>query len=162
LCRTYVAAQRLYAESAHDGRPRGVYATTFRSEPGQQNGLYWPAKHGEKRSPLGDLVAQAGFKTTDADEGRTEPSPFHGYYFRILTTQGNDAPGGAKNYVSNGQMSGGFALAAWPAQYDVTGVMSFVVNQNGIVHERDLGPDTNSVGRKIAVYNPGASWTALK
>ncbi len=162
LCRTYVAAQKLYAESGHDGQPPGVYATTFGSDAGRQNGLYWPAKHGEKRSPLGDLVAQAALKAGDVDSDRTEPSPFHGYYFKILTSQGNDAPGGAKNYISNSRMSGGFALVAWPAQYDVTGVMSFIVNQNSIVHEQDLGPDTNTVGRKIAVYNPDSSWTAVQ
>jgi len=162
LCRTYVAAQKLYAESGHDGQAPGAYATTFASDAGRQNGLYWPAKHGERRSPLGDLVAQAALKPSDVDNDRAEPSPFHGYYFKILTSQGNDAPGGTKNYISNGRLSGGFALVAWPAQYDVTGVMSFIVNQNNIVHERDLGADSNTVGRKIAVYNPDSSWVAVQ
>ena len=121
-----------------------MHATKLKSDPGKQNGLYWPTAHGQKRSPLGDLVAEA------AEEGRTiggdrpQPTPFHGYYFRILTGQGAAAPGGAKSYIVKGEMSGGFALVAWPAQYDATGVMTFIVNQDGIVRERDLGPQTDA------------------
>ena len=156
--RAYVSAQHRYAEQAHDGIPAGTYATKFRSDPGKQNGLYWPTKRGEKLSPLGDLVAQA------ADEGRTISadrsgfSPFHGYYFKILGAQGGAAPGGAKSYLVKGQMSGGFALVAWPAEYDVTGVMTFIVNQDGVVREKDLGPETDALARKMANYNPDASW----
>jgi len=140
ICRTYVKAQLLYAKNAHDGKPAGVYATKFRSDPGTQNGLYWAAARHEKRSPLGDLVAQA------AEEGRTlgkdgAPSPFHGYFFRILPAKG------------------GFGLVAWPAEYDVTGVMTFVVNQDGVVREKDLGADGAAAAQKMTAYEPDASWT---
>jgi hypothetical protein len=157
ICRTYVAAQYHYAHEGHDGKRAGLYATAFRSSPGKQNGLYWEAGHGQKRSPLGDLVAQA------AEEGRSlgkegRPEPFHGYYFKILTSQGAAATGGAKNYVTGGDMSGGFALVAWPAQYDATGVMTFIVNQDGVLYEKDLGPDTASAAKAISVYDPDSSW----
>jgi Protein of unknown function (DUF2950) len=156
--RAYVTAQRRYAEQAHDGNPAGVHATKFASEPGKENGLYWPTKTGQQRSPLGDLVAQAAAEGRAVGGDRSQPSPFHGYYFKILTAQGSAAPGGAKQYIVKGLMSGGFALVAWPAQYDVTGVMTFVVNQDGIVHEKDLGPGTDAAARKMTVYSPDASW----
>jgi len=159
--RAYVTAQQRYAQQGHDGKPVGVYAVKFQSDSGKENGLYWPAKKGEKRSPLGDLVAQA------AEEGRpvgggSQPSPLHGYYFKILTAQGAAAPGGAKSYVVKGEMSGGFALVAWPAQYDVTGVMTFVVNQDGVVYERNLGPGTDAAARKMTAYNPDSSWRQVQ
>ena len=135
-CDTYVTAQRRYAEQAHDGNPAGVHAAKFASDPGKENGLYWPTKPGQKRSPLGDLVAQAAAEGRTVSGDRSQPSPFHGYYFKILTAQGAAAPGGVKQYVVKGLLSGGFALVAWPAQYDVTGVMTFVTNQDGIVHEK--------------------------
>ncbi len=138
LCRAYGAAQRRYAQQGHDGKPAGLFATTFRSDPGKQNGLYWPAAHGQPRSPFGDLVAQASAEGRQLGTDRERPSPFHGYYFKILTAQGAAAPGGAKSYVVNGEMSAGFALVAWPAQYDATGIMTFAVNQDGVV--RRVGP----------------------
>ena len=159
--RAYVGAQQRYAEQGHDGKPAGVYATKFRSDPGKQDGLYWPAGRGQKRSPLGDLVAQAATEGRSAGGGNT-PSAFNGYHFKILTSQGKAAPGGAKNYIVKGDMSGGFALLAWPAQYDATGVMTFVVNQDGRVHQKDLGPDSDAVARKITSYNPDASWQEVK
>jgi hypothetical protein len=159
VSRTYVAAQRLYAQRGHDGRPAGVYAKAFRSDAGRHNGLYWPAARGEKRSPLGDLVAKAAEEGTQLGQG-DKPSPFHGYYFRILDGQGAAAPGGAKSYVVNGDMTAGFALVAWPAQYDVTGVMTFIVNQNGVVHEKDLGSSTDAAAKAITLYDPDSTWTA--
>ena len=155
--RAYVTAQHRYAEQGHDGIPAGTYATKFRSDPGKQNGLYWPAERGQKRSPLGDLVAQASDEGRAIKADRSGFSPFHGYYFKILGAQGGAAPGGAKSYLVKGQMSGGFALVAWPAEYDVTGVMTFIVNQDGVVHEKDLGPETDALARKMANYNPDAS-----
>jgi hypothetical protein len=162
-CRAYVTAQQRYAQQGHDGKPAGLHATKLKSDPGKENGLYWPTARGQKRSPLGDLVAQA------AEEGRTfggaehpQPTGFHGYYFKILTGQGAKAAGGAKSYLVKGEMSGGFALVAWPAQYDATGVMTFVVNQDGTVHERDLGPQTDAAARKMTVYNPDASWRQIQ
>ena len=117
ICRTYVAAQRLYAKRGHDGQAAGLYARTFRSDPGRENGLYWPLKRGQERSPLGDLVANAAAEGRPLGKEGPQPSPFHGYYFKILTAQGSAAAGGAKDYVVDGRMSGGFALVAWPAQY---------------------------------------------
>jgi hypothetical protein len=164
ICRTYVAAQRIYAEHGHDGQAPALYATTFRSDPGKQNGLYWPVKRGQRRSPLGELVANA------AAEGRsiggsatqsTAPAPFHGYYFKILTSQGPAAPGGTKSYVTDGRMSGGFALVAWPAQYGVTGIMTFVVNQDDTLHEKDLGAETATSANAMAAYNPDDTWAIV-
>ena len=157
ICRAYVAAQRAYARSGHDGKPAGIFARTFNSEPGAHNGLYWPAKRGEPRSPLGDLVAAAAGDGYHLGAGK-EPAPFHGYYFRILTAQGPAAPGGAKDYISNGELSGGFALVAWPAQYDATGVMTFIVNADGTVLEKDLGPETAATAKALTRYDPDATW----
>jgi hypothetical protein len=153
-CRAYVAAQHRYAKDGHDGKPAGIYAATFRSDPGKQNGLYWPAPKGQKRSPLGDLLADA----EDRGASGGEPAPLHGYYFKILTAQGAAASGGAKKYIVNGDMTGGFALVAWPAQYNVTGVMTFLVNQDGTVREKDLGPGSDAAAKAMTSYNPNASW----
>jgi hypothetical protein len=156
-CLTYVSAQQRYAADGHDGKPAGLYAQSFRSDPGKENGLFWPEVRGKRLSPLGDLVAQA------ASEGRTIPegqerTPFQGYYFKILTAQGAAAAGGAKSYITNGEMSGGFGLVAWPAQYDLTGIMTFIVNQDGVVHEKDLGPETAATASKMTAYDPDQSW----
>ena len=155
LTQTYVRAQQLYARKGHDAKPAGIYARRFASAAGSQNGLYWPAKRGEPQSPLGPLVAEA------AAEGRTvgdSAVPFHGYYFRVLERQGPAAPGGEKNYVADGDMSGGFALVAWPAQYDATGIMTFMVNQDGVVYEKDLGAGTATAVTAITAYNPDSTW----
>ena len=136
-CRTYAFAQRLYASRGHDGKPAGQYATALRSDPGRHNGLYWPVARGEKRSPLGDLIADA------ADDRK---SPFHGYHFKILPPRD----------------PGGFALVAWPATYDATGVMTFLVNQDGIVREKDLGSDTSRVVGAMTIYNPDDTWGAVQ
>lgn len=160
--RAYATAQHRYALGGHDGKPAGLYAAKFRSDPGKQDGLYWPTEAGQKRSPLGDLLAQAG------DEGRLEgqaaakPVPFHGYYFKILTAQGAAAPGGAKSYIVKGEMSGGFALVAWPSQYDSTGVMTFIVGQDGVVSEKDLGLKTDEAARNMTSYNPDSSWRRVR
>jgi len=153
----YVAAQRAYAAEGHDGKPAGLYARRFASTPGLHDGLYWRGGHGEPRSPLGVLVAEAAAEGHRASEGGG-PSPFHGYYFRILEAQGASAPGGAKEYVSGGGMSGGFALVAWPVHYDATGIMTFVVGPDGVVHEKDLGADTAAAVAQITRYDPDASW----
>jgi hypothetical protein len=156
-CRAYVTAQHLYAKGGHDGKPAGLYARKFNSDAGRQNGLYWQSGRGEPRSPFGDLVAAA------ADDGyelaaRKEPEPFHGYNFRVLTAQGPAAGGGAMDYVRNGDMSGGFALIAWPAQYDATGIMTFIVNGEGIVFEKDLGPETPTLVKAMTRYDPDSTW----
>jgi hypothetical protein len=160
--RAYVSAQRRYAAQGHDGKPAGIFAMKFQSDPGKENGLYWPAARGQKRSPLGELVAQA------AEEGRplgrvgSGPAPLYGYYFKILSAQGQAAAGGAKHYIINGEMSGGFALVAWPAQYDVTGVMTFITNQSGVVFEKDLGPNTDAAARAMTFFDPDASWRPVR
>ena len=160
ICRTYVAAQRAYAARAHDGKPSGLYAKAFRSTPGKQDGLYWPTKRGQRMSPLGDLVAQAA--TEGRELGTETRMPFHGYYFKILTAQGPAARGGAKDYVVKGELGGGFGLVAWPAEYDSTGVMTFVVNQDGTLHEADLGPDSGGRETKIALYDPDPRWKPVR
>jgi hypothetical protein len=155
----YVAAQRAYAAAGHDGKPAGRYARQFGSDPGKQNGLYWPAR-GQSRSPLGVLVAQAsqeGYRR----QGGEGPSPLHGYYFRILEGQGPAAPSGAADYVVNGEMTGGFALVAWPVHYGASGVMTFIVNQAGVAYEKDLGDDTAAAVQKIARYDPDRTWSAV-
>lgn len=161
-CKAYVMAQRLYARQGHDGKPGGLYARAFHSEPGRQNGLYWQAGHGEKRSPLGDLLAAAADEAAARRTASGQAQPFHGYYFRILTAQGPAAPGGARDYVVNGDLSGGFALVAWPARYDITGIMTFVVNQEGILWEKDLGPETEAAAGAIVAYDPDTSWTMVQ
>jgi DUF2950 family protein len=160
-CRTYVTAQREYAKEGRDGKPAGLFATTFHSDAGKHNGLYWQAARHERSSPLGDLVAKA------SDEGRQlgdreRPLPFYGYYFKILTAQGAAAPGGAKSYVVNGELTGGFALVAWPSQYDATGVMTFIVNQSGVVYEKDFGAQTETAAAAMAAYNPDSSWHRVR
>ena len=157
VTRAYVAAQRAYAKSGHDGKPAGIYARKFNSDAGTQNGLYWPEKAGSPRSPLGDLVASAA---GDGDDlaARKEPSPFHGYHFRILTAQGPAAPGGEKDYVKNGAMNGGFALIAWPSQYDATGIMTFIVGTDGTVFEKDLGADTAAAAKAMTRFDPDSTW----
>jgi DUF2950 family protein len=153
----YVAAQRAYAATGHDGQPAGRYARRFGSEAGRQNGLYWPARRGEPRSPLGVLVAQASEEGYHR-RGGEGPSPLYGYYFRILEGQGASARGGAADYVVGGEMTGGFALVAWPVHYDASGVMTFIVNQDSAVHEKDLGPDTAAAAAKITRYDPDPTW----
>jgi hypothetical protein len=162
VCAAYVTAQKRYAEQGHDGKRAGLFARTFHSEPGKQNGLYWPVARGQKRSPLGDLVVQAAEEGRPLDTNSPQPSTFHGYHFRILTAQGPAATGGAKSYVVNGEMSAGFALVAWPAQYDVTGVMTFIVNQDGSVREKDLGAQTDTQAKSMTRYNPDQSWRRVQ
>lgn len=156
----YVAAQRQYAKTGHDGKRAGLYARRFGSDPGTQNGLYWPAKRGEPRSPLGDLIAQAAEEGHRAGQSTSGPSPFYGYYFRILEGQGPSAKGG--DYVRNGEMSGGFGLVAWPVHYDASGIMTFVVNQDGVAYEKDLGPETQTAVRSITRYDPDDTWRPVQ
>ena len=160
--RAYVTAQQRYAQQSHDGKPVGIHATRFQSDPAKENGLYWPTARGQKRSPLGDLVAQAAEEKRPVGANGAQPTPFHGYYFKILTGQGAAAPGRARSYIVKGEMSGGFALVAWPAEYDATGVMTFIVNQDGVVRERDLGPQTDAIARKMTVFNPDGSWRPVQ
>ncbi|HTX49682.1 MAG TPA: DUF2950 domain-containing protein [Caulobacteraceae bacterium] len=159
VSRAYVVAQREYA--AEDPMHSGLheYAQQVASSDGRRDGLYWPVAAGDRQSPLGPLVATAeakGYPAPPATAGGR--SPFEGYDFRILTRQGPQAPGGAKSYVVNGHMTGGFALVAYPDKWGDSGVMTFLVNQNGIVFEKNLGPDTASAAREISAYDPDRSW----
>ena len=160
LCRAYVGMQREYASQPHDGKPAGFFAQRLRSTPGRQDGLYWPVKPGEKPSPLGDLAAEA--TAEGYDQNKSSSSPFWGYHFRILTAQGPAAPGGKKSYVANGDMAGGFALVAFPAKYGSSGVMTFIVNQDGVVYEKDLGEGTANQATQLTEYNPDESWTEVR
>jgi hypothetical protein len=149
-------AQKQYAAEGHDGNPVGAYAQRILSQPGKQDGLYYETKEGEPTSPAGSLVADA------ASEGyQAAKSPFHGYYFRILKAQGSHAPGGEKEYVKDGQMTGGFAIVAYPAEYKASGVMTFVVNSHGAVREKDLGETTADVAKAMTAYDPDSSWKVV-
>ncbi len=164
VCRTYVKAQREYALKDWDGDGVMAYAQKLRSDPGKKNGLFWRANPGEETSPMGELVAQAwraGYKKEKA-LFREEPVPFYGYYFKILTRQGKNAPGGKYNYVINGNMVGGFALVAFPSNWGKSGVMTFIVNQEGKVYEKNLGLDTMKIAQGMEEYNPDKTWTEAK
>jgi Protein of unknown function (DUF2950) len=154
-CLAYVDAQNDYADKDR-GAGAGVYAQRFISAAGKKDGLYWPAAAGDDESPLGELFADASREGYRAGEGR---SPYHGYYYKILTKQGPAASGGALDYVVHGKMIGGFGLVAYPAEYRNSGVMTFIVNQDGAVFQKDLGPDTADVAEAMTAYNPDKSWT---
>ena len=160
VMRAYVEAQREYAAQDRDGDDVLEYAQKIFSTPGQTDGLYWPPELNGEFSPLGPLMAYAQgegyFGETSATT--TGPQPFHGYFFKILTRQGSHAPGGKYDYVINGNMIGGFALVAWPAEYQESGVMTFIVNQRGRIQQHDLGSDTAKKAKKMTVYDPDASW----
>jgi hypothetical protein len=156
-CLAYLDAQNEYADKDHAGNGLGTYAQRIISQQGKKDGLYWPTATGEEESPLGALVAAAtteGYRAGGGG-GRT---PFHGYYFKILKRQGPAAPGGALDYVVKGKMIGGFGLVAYPADYGNSGVMTFIVNHNGTVYEKDLGPRTARVAGGMSVFNPDESW----
>ena len=162
VCTAYVDAQHEYAGQDRMGDGVLAYAQFLRSTPGTRDGLFWPAKQpGEELSPLGPLIARArveGYQRT-AKMLDDEQAPYHGYYFKILTRQGKHAPGGKFNYVINGRMIAGFALVAWPAEWGDTGVMTFVVNQQGKVWQKNLGPGTANTAKAITSYDPDDTWT---
>jgi hypothetical protein len=151
-------AQRDYA--ALNSGPGQVpqYAQKFRSDPGKKDGLYWEVASGEKESPLGPLVADAVRAGYHVSKTSTAPVPYQGYYFRILTGQGEHAPGGAYDYVAKGKMIGGFAVIAYPAKYGVSGVKTFMLSQDDVVYESDLGSRTQQVAEKIQKFDPGNGW----
>ncbi len=158
--RGYVDAQREYASKDRMGDEVLQYAQRIASTPGKKDGLYWPADDSGEESPLGPLIADAraeGYKVESKGQSTTR-APFHGYYFKILTRQGSAAPGGKYNYVINGRMIAGFAMIAWPAEYGNSGVMTFIVNQQGRVYQRDLGSKTGQLAPAVTEYNPGPGW----
>ena len=150
----YVDAQNEYAEKDRTGAGPGVYARRIISSAGKKDGLYWPAPDGDA-SPLGELIAQASEEGYKAGAGRT---PYHGYYYRILTRQGPNAPGGVLDYVVKGKMIGGFGLLAYPAEYGNSGVMTFVVNHSGTVYQKDLGNSTASLAGRMTWFDPDQTW----
>jgi Protein of unknown function (DUF2950) len=152
-CLAYVDAQHDYAEKGVAGN--GVYAQRIVSGPGKKDGLYWPAQSGEDESPLGELAAAAAEEGYRAGQERR---PYHGYYYRLLTRQGDRAPGGAIDYIASGKMIGGFALVAYPAEYGNSGVMTFLVNHQGVVYQKDLGPNTARVAARMMTFNPDTTW----
>lgn len=158
VCRAYVEAQRDYATRTHTAAGTPEYAMKIASAPGKRDGLYWDAAPGEEQSPLGPLIAAASDEGYGSAGKEQELAPYHGYRFRILTRQGPHAPGKARNYVADGRMTGGYALLAWPAKYGNSGIMTFIVNQNGVVFEKNLGPDTARLARQMTAYDPDRSW----
>ena len=158
-CLAYVDAQREYYARDPDGDALLQYAQKFASRPGMRDGLYWPTNPGEPPSPLGLFVARArgeGYRKRSAN-----PVAYWGYNYRILTAQGKDAPGGAYDYLAHGKMIGGFALVAYPAQYGASGVMTFIVNQDGVVYQKNLGPNSAGTARAMKSFNPDSTWTKL-
>ena len=167
-CRLYVELQNHYAQMFYDRRTlAGLYAQKFMSDPGKYNGLYWETKGLGRRSPadaLVELAIQEGYS-----EPGQHPRPFHGYYFKILMAQGKDAPGGSKSYIDQSdigflaerKMTGGFALVAYPAKYQASGVMTFIVNHEGVVYEKDLGAETELLAQEMTEYNPDSSWARV-
>ena len=156
-CLAYVDAQREYYSRNPDGDPLLHYARRLQSTDGKRNGLYWPTAPGEPESPFGPLFAERaseGYETKTADE----PRPYHGYLFRILEEQGPHAEGGAYGYRAKGKLIGGFAMDAYPAKYAASGVMTFLVNHDGVVFEKDLGPHTTELARKMKRFDPDESW----
>ncbi|HSD61887.1 MAG TPA: DUF2950 domain-containing protein [Burkholderiales bacterium] len=151
-----VDAQREYAAVDRNGDGLLEYAQKFVSSKGKKDGLYWPVSEGEPPSPMGDLVANAVQEGYSRKGGK--PAPYWGYYYRLLTAQGKDAPGGAYSYLAKGKMFGGFAIVAYPAKYGGSGVMSFMVSHDGVVYQKDLGPGTAQTAVKMSTFNPDASW----
>lgn len=160
-----VDAQREYAMKDRDGDGLHEYAQRFRSEPGKKNGLYWEVKAGEEQSPLGPIFAhaqKAGYTPQAGGGGSHTLVPYHGYFYKMVTSQGKSAPGGAYSYLVKGKMIGGFALLAYPAQYGNSGVMTFIVNHDGKVFQKDLGKNTAAIAAAMKEYNPDKTWTEVK
>jgi hypothetical protein len=156
VCRGFVEAQKEYASEARDGGAVVQYAQKIISTPGKHDGLYWKNSDGTSGGPIGEAIANA------LTEGYKKGDPYHGYFFRVLKGQGPAAPLGKLDYVINGKMIGGFALVAWPVEYLVTGVQTFIVSHDGFVYQKDLGPDTAKIVSAITLYNPDKSWRATE
>ena len=161
VCQAYVAAQRQYAGLNPVAGGGAKYAQKFKSAPGKKDGLYWLSAENEPASPFGPLVAEAHAEGYAASRGSGR-HPFHGYYFRILTRQGKSAPGGELDYMSGGNLTGGFALVAYPERWDHSGIMTFIVNQDGKIYQRNLGEKTCRIAGEMKEYNPDGEWTLVK
>jgi hypothetical protein len=158
VCLAYVDAQREYVLKDRDGDKLLEYAQKFISKEGGKDGLYWEAKEGEEQSPLGPLVAKAAKEGYTGKKSGNKPTPYHGYYYKILKVQGKNAPGGEYDYMVKGKMIGGFALVAYPAEYGNSGVMTFIVNQDGVVYEKDLGKDIEKIATAMKKFDPDKTW----
>jgi Protein of unknown function (DUF2950) len=159
VCLAYVDAQLEYYMRNPQGDALLQYASKFLSTPGKRDGLYWETTADEPPSPFGPLVARArgeGYK-----QAGSKPTPYHGYYYKMLTGQGPSAPGGAYDYVVRGKMIGGFAMVAYPAQYGASGIVTFIVNHDGVVYEKDLGPNTAATAQSMTKFNPDKTWKKL-
>jgi len=160
VCGSLADAQAEYFSHNHDDGNRGQYALKFISDTGRQNGLYWDSPDGQPRSPLGPLIA---FATAEGYSAKPNSHmPFHGYYFHMLNRQGSNAHGGAKDYVINGRMVGGFAFVAYPAEYRNSGVMTFIINQDGMLLQKDLGKTTTETAAAMTGFDPDASWSQVR
>jgi hypothetical protein len=160
VCGALADAQAEYFSQAHQGGSPKQYAVKFISDSGTQNGLYWESPENQPKSPLGPLVA---FATGEGYTAKPNAhTPFHGYYFRMLNRQGSHAPGGAKDYVVDGKMVGGFAFVAYPAEYRNSGVMTFIINQDGVLLQKDLGPSTTETATAMSEFDPDAGWTEVQ
>jgi len=153
-----VDAQREYAMKGRDGNSLMEYAQKFRSDPGMKNGLYWRAEEDEESSPLGELVANARAEGYESEGAKKTPDPYFGYFYRILTAQGENAPGGQYDYLVDGKMIGGFAVIAYPAEHNSSGVMTFIVNHDGVVYQKDLGENTGEQAEAMTLYDPDETW----
>jgi hypothetical protein len=162
VAHVYVEAQREYASKPRNGDGKRAYAQKVRSEPGKKDGLYWDDPTGKQPSPLGPLMAEADAEGYTRAEGDTSPRPYHGYIFRVLTAQGPKAPGGARNYIVDGRMTGGFALLAYPAEYGESGIMTFLVGPAGIVYQKNLGEKTAETAAAMKTYDPDDSWAPIR
>lgn len=156
--RGYIDAQKDYASAGHDGLPAGIYAQRLISSAGKQDGLYWETAAGDPPSPAGPLLAQASDQgyATGGSVGKAQP--YHGYFYRVLKAQGAAAKGGAKSYLTDGKLTEGVALVAFPAQYKVSGVMTFIINQRGVVYQKDLGEKTADIAAAMTEYDPDSTW----
>ncbi|MBP7527895.1 MAG: DUF2950 domain-containing protein [Syntrophorhabdaceae bacterium] len=161
-CLAYVDAQKDYARMVGQKDGLTEYARKFVSDPGTRNGLYWETKDGEEPSPLGIFMARARKEGYAPKQAGGKPVPYHGYFYRILSAQGKNAPGGAYDYVVKDRMIGGFALVAYPAQYGVTGVMTFIVNQDGVVYQKNMGRNTAKTANAIKTFDPDDSWKKVQ
>ena len=156
ILQSLVDAQHDYMAETHDGDKTKHYAAKFISTDGKRDGLYWKTSDNDPPSPIGPLLVSAAGEGYNMQQGK--PSPYHGYYYRILTKQGAAAKGGARDYMVNGQLTKGFAFVAYPAEYRNSGVVTFIVNQDGVVYEKDLGTDTAKIAGSMSEYNPDSSW----
>ncbi len=162
VCLAYVDAQREYALKSREGGGLLEYAQKFVSEKGKKDGLYWEAKEGEEQSPLGPLAAKAVKEGYTGKKSGDKPAPYHGYYYRILKAQGKNAPGGEYDYVVKDKMIGGFGLVAYPAEYGNSGIMTFIVNHDGVVYEKDLGRETEKISTDTKKFDPDKTWKEMK